>query len=302
MAKPTKRKIVVPMDFSEQSLIALGQSYNLAREYDAEILLLYIMEDGGLANVSNIKLISAKGLGDIKKDIQKRLDKLAEDATKKSNVVVDTMIAKGKVYEKIIEVSDMVDALMIIMGCNSRKKLRARFIGSNALRVVREAKCPVITIKGKHHREGCKNIVLPVDLTKETKDKVSHAIEVAKLGSFKAAIRVVSVLQSSDEFLVNRLTRQLDQVKTHIQKQGVECTAEIIKISKGDDSLAQCIIDYANKVDGDLMIIMTQQEANFTRMFIGSTAQEIVNNCDIPVMSIIPKEHKYKTAEEAASN
>ena len=77
---------------------------------------------------------------------------------------------------------------------------------------------------------------------------------------------------------------------------------EIIKISKGDDSLAQCIIDYANKVDGDLMIIMTQQEANFTRMFIGSTAQEIVNNCDIPVMSIIPKEHKYKTAEEAASN
>ena len=297
MAKSAKRKIVVPVDFSEQSLIALGQSYNLARGYNAEILLLHVIEDGGVLP----KIVTAKHLNDMKKDIQKRLDKLADDTTKKSKVAVDTMIAKGKVYEKIIEVADMVGALMIIMGSSSRKKLRVRFIGSNALRVVREATCPVITIKGKHHREGCKNIVLPLDLTKETKDKVNHALEMARLGTFKSAIRVVSVLQSSDEFLVNRLTRQLDQVKSFIQKQGVECTAEIIKTTKGDDSLAQCIIDYSNKVDGDLLIIMTQQEANFTRMFIGSTAQEIVNNSDIPVMSIIPKEHKYKTADEISS-
>ena len=298
MAKSTKSKIVVPMDFSEQALIALGQSYNFAREYDAEILLVHVMEEGGILP----KIVTAKHLADMKKDIQKRLDKIAEDTSKKSKIVVDTMIAKGKVYEKVIEVAEMVGALMIIMGTNSRKKLRARFIGSNALRVVREANCPVITIKGKHHREGCKNIVLPLDLTKETKDKVNHAIDIAKLGAFKAAIRVVSVLQSKDEFLVNRLTRQLEQVKSLIQKQGVECTAEIIKTKKGDDTLAHCILDYANKVDGDLLMIMTQQEANFTRMFIGSTAQELVNNSEIPVMSIIPKEHKYQTAEEAAAS
>ena len=285
------------MDFSEQSLISLSQSYNLAREYDAEILLLHVIEDGGLLP----KLITAKQLADIKKDIQKKLDKLAEETTKKSKIAVDTMIAKGKVYEKIIEVADMVGALMIIMGSNSQKKLRIRFIGSNALRVVRESNCPVITIKGKHHREGCKNIILPLDLTKETREKVSHAIEMARLGSFRSAIRIVSVLPSSDEFLVNKLTRQIDQVKAFIQKQGIESSAEIIKIKKGKASLAQCILDYAEKAQGDLIIIMTQQEANFTRLFIGSTAQEIVNNSDIPVMSIIPQMKKYQTAEEAAS-
>ncbi len=296
MAKSTKSKIVVPIDFSEQALIALGQSYNLAREYDAEILLVHVMEEGGILP----KIVTAKHMADVKKDIQKRLDKIAVDASKKSNIEIDTMIAKGKVYEKIIEVAEMVDAQMIIMGCNSRKKLRARFIGSNALRVVREARCPVITIKGKHHRNGCKNIVLPLDLTKETKDKVRQAIEIAKLGN-KSAIRVVSVLQGSDEFLVNRLTRQLEQVKSFIQKQKVECTAEIIKTDKGRETLAQCVLDYANKVEGDLIIVMTQQEANITRMFIGSTCQEVVNNSEIPVMSIIPQMHKYQTAEEAAS-
>lgn len=294
MAKLPKNEIVVPIDFSEQSLIALGQSYNLAREYNAGIMLLYVMEDGGAIS----KFLSPKGLNDMKKDIQKRLDKLAEETSHKSKIHVDTMIAKGKVYDKIIEVADMTDALMIIMGCNSRKKLQKLFIGSNALRVVREANCPVITIKGKAHREGCKNIVLPLDLTKETKDKVRQAIEVAKLGSYQAAIRVVSVLQSTDEFLVNKLSRQLESVKSYIQKQGVECSAEIIKSVKGEDSLAQCIIDYAHKVEGDLIIIMTQQEANFTRMFIGSTAQEVVNNSDIPVMSIIPQMRKYKMAHQ----
>lgn len=297
MAKSIKNEILVPIDFSDQSLIALGQSFNLAREYNAEILLLYVMEEsGGIIP----KFLTPKHLNEMKKDIQKRLDVLAEETSHKSKIHVDTMIAKGKVYEKIIEVADMTDALMIIMGCNSRKKLQARFIGSNALRVVREASCPVITIKGKQHREGCKNIVLPLDLTKETKDKVRQAIDVAQLGSYKAAIRVVSVLQSTDEFLVNKLTRQLEQVKNYIQKQGVECSAEIIKIVKGEDSLAQCVLDYAHKVDGDLIIIMTQQETNFTRFFIGSTAQEVVNNSDIPVLSIIPQMRKYRSAEQAA--
>jgi len=297
MAKNIKKEILVPIDFTEQSLIALGQSYNLAREYNAEILLLYVIDDGGLLP----KLGGAKHFNNVKKDAQKRLDKLAEETEKKYKIKVDTMVAKGKAYEKIIEVADMTDALMIIMGHNSRKNLRVRFIGSNALRVVREASCPVITIKGKHHREGCKNIVLPLDLTKETRDKVRQAIDFAQLGTYKAAIRVVSVLQSTDEFVVNRLSRQLEQVRVFIQKQGVECTAEIIKAVKGEETLAQCIIDYANKVDGDLLIIMTQQETDFTRLFIGSTAQEVVNNSDIPVLSIIPQMRKYKSAEQAAA-
>ena len=54
--------------------------------------------------------------------------------------------------------------------------MKQRVVGSNSLRIIRECKCPVITIKGKHHREGCQNIVLPLDLTKETREKVTNAM------------------------------------------------------------------------------------------------------------------------------
>ena len=279
----SKKKILVPVDFSDQSLIALDQSYNLAREYKAEITLLYVIEDNGFIS----KFFSKQQDDEIKKQVEDNLTKLANDIEKKTGIHAGTMVARGSVYEKVVEVADMINALFIIMGGNGATSKRRKFIGSNALRVVRESNVPVITISGKDHRNGCKNIVLPLDLTKETREKVNFALELAKLGN-GAAVRIVSVLFTTDEFVVNRLTRQLQQVKTFIEKEGVECTAEIIKGIKGEETLAGSIINYAHKVEGDLLMIMTQQEVDFTQRFIGSSAQEIINNSDIPVISIIP--------------
>jgi nucleotide-binding universal stress UspA family protein len=280
-SKPT---ILVPVDFSEQSLIALSQSYNLAREYKADLTLLYIIEDSGIIS----KLFSKKQHKELQKKMTDDLKKLARETEKKSRIKVNILIERGNVYDNIIEAGEKINALFIIMGTDGGDKgIKNRFIGSNALRVVRSSKIPVITIGGKKHRNGCKNIVLPLDLSKETKQKVNKAIEIANLGS-GAAIRVVSIIMTKDEFIVNRLTRQLGQVKHFIEKAGVECTAEIIKIVQGDDSLAKCILDYAQKVDADLIMIMTQQEIDFTQYFIGSSAQEIINTSTIPVISIIP--------------
>ncbi|MBI2268897.1 MAG: universal stress protein [Bacteroidetes bacterium] len=279
----TKKKILVPVDFSDQSLIALGQSYNLARKYKAEITLLYVIEDHGLVS----KLFSKEQDDSLKKQVEENLSKLAADVEKKQGLNVTTMVARGSVYDKVAEVADMISALFIIMGTNGATNIKRKFIGSNALRVVREANVPVITIRGQHHRDGCKNIVLPLDLTKETREKVSFAIELGKLGD-GSAIRIVSVLFTTDEFVVNRLTRQLQQVKQFIEKEGLVCSAEIIKGVKKEETLAQSIINYAHKVEGDLIMIMTQQEQDFTYRFVGSSAQEIINTSDIPVISIIP--------------
>ena len=283
-------KILVPIDFSEQSLIALEQSYNLAREYHAEITLLNVIEENSML----AKLFSSEQQDDFRKKVQEQLDTLAESVTKKSKIIVNTLVAKGSVYEKIAEVADLINATMIVMGSNGDGGLKKRFIGSNALRVVRESNIPVITIKGKHHRNGCRNIILPLDLSKETREKVTKAIELSKLfhGSI---IRVVSVLFTTDEFVVNKLTRQLGQVKSFLEKEGIECTAEIVKGIKGEETLAQNVLEYAERSKGDLILIMTQQEVDFTKYFIGSSAQEIINDSSIPVMSIRPAYKKDTT-------
>jgi nucleotide-binding universal stress UspA family protein len=276
-------QILIPVDFSDQAIIALEQSYNLAKFYQAELTLLYVIDEGNTLN-----RIFQKPLDDeaIKKQVKIKLDELGERISKKHNIEVNTLIAKGHVYDKILEVAGLINAKMIIMGTNGTIGLKKRFIGSNALRVVKEANCPVVTIKGKHPREGCKNIVLPIDLSKESREKVDTAIELGKL--YGSTIRVVSVLFTHDEFVVNRLTRQMEQVKSFIKKAGVKCTAEMIKTTKGQETLAGAIVDYSNKVEADLIMIMTQQEGDITPLFIGSTAQGIINNAETPVMSIVP--------------
>jgi len=278
--------ILVPVDYSEQSVVALEQAVNLSRVFNSKIHVLNVISD----EFSLTKLFSDEDRVEMEARAKRKLEEFIAEKSKEYNVELHPVQVHGKVYEQIVNTADIIDAQFIVMGTTGTPTLKKKFIGSNALRVVRESRKPVITIKGKHHRKGCKNIILPLDLTKETKEKVTKAVEFAK--RFGSIIRVVSVLKTNDEFVVNRLTRQLDQVKKFIEKEGVDCTAEIVRDTKGDQSLAESIIDYANKSKGDLIMIMTQQEEDFTDFFIGSSAQEIINNSDIPVLSIIPSPKK----------
>jgi nucleotide-binding universal stress UspA family protein len=163
-------------------------------------------------------------------------------------------------------------------------------LGSNASRVVREAVCPVITIKGKEHRFGIKHILLPLDLTKETKEKVNKAINIARM--FGSVIHIVTIVESGDEFIMNKLTRQMDQVSDHIQESGISCTTEFVE---GGD-VVEGILKVAERTQSDLIMIMTQQEVGFTDLFISSAAQEIINRSEVPVLSIRPMPRKDTTS------
>lgn len=277
---------MVPIDYSEQSIIALEQAVSLSRVFESEIHVLNVVSE----EFSLAKLFDDSDKAEFEKRAKAKLNQFIEEKSKDFGVDLKSIQIHGKIYEQIVNTADVIDAQFIVMGTAGTPSLKKKFIGSNALRVVRESHKPVITIKGKHHRKGCQNIILPLDLTKETKEKVARAVEFAK--RFGSVIRVVSVLMTNDEFVVNRLTRQLDQVKKYIVEQGVDCTAEIVRDTKGRQSLADSVIDYGNKSKGDLIMIMTQQETDFTDYFIGSSAQEIINESDIPVLSIIPTPKK----------
>ncbi|HNQ12269.1 MAG TPA: universal stress protein [Bacteroidia bacterium] len=279
---PGVKQILVPIDFSEQSIIALKQSYNLARLSKAEITLLHVADESTLEPLFEIMRVTKEYTQEVLKTFEKKLLTLAEEVTKDAHVKVNVLVRTGKIYEVIAEEAENIDAYFIVMGTNGPIGIKKKFIGSNALRVIREAKCPVISIKGKSHRQGCKTIVLPLDLTRETKEKVNKAIELANY--FAGAIKVITINDSKDEFITNKLKRQMDQVVDYIGSNGLICSGEFIH---GTD-IAREVMDYSVKVDADLIMIMTQQELYLTELFIGSSAQEIINESEIPVCSIRP--------------
>lgn len=258
--------ILVPIDSTEQTIIALQQSYNLARLTNSKIVLMSV-DEGEPPFIKN------------------RLEELAKEASLATGQPVETLIKEGNVYEEIIAVADDINPLFIMIGLSSKITL-GKIIGKNAFRMVRESKHPVITIRGKEHRDGCKTILLPLDLSKETREKVDKAIELAKL--FNATIRVISILTSNDEFFENRLISLSNQVWKRIKDDGVRCT---IKTLRGKD-VPQMILDYGHEVEADLILIMTKAELSVKEFFIGTVAQRIINESDIPVLSYRPMERK----------
>lgn len=280
--------IIIPIDFSDQSVIALKQSYNLARFSNAEIILLHVIDEHLFDTLKEYEIGNENYEHLLEKAVADKLEQTAE-AARKLGLSVTTKIAHGKIYDQISECADQFDDSIIIMGTRAKIKFKKRLIGTNALRVIKISPCPVITIHGKDHRDGCKHIILPLDISKETKEKVSRAIDLAL--AFDSTITLISVLDTKDEFIVNKLTRQLQSTKELIENHHVVCKAEFIE---GSD-IAESILAYSEKANADLIMIMTQQESNWIDYFIGSIPQVIINNSTIPVLSIHPIKRKDMT-------
>ncbi|MGV2481330.1 UNVERIFIED_CONTAM: universal stress protein, partial [Salmonella enterica subsp. enterica serovar Weltevreden] len=80
------------------------------------------------------------------------------------------IIREGRIYKTILEVAGEIDCDSIVMGTMGAEGL-GQITGSNSSRVIAQADVPVVVVKEKQIGEGYKNIVFPVDLTLESKQK-----------------------------------------------------------------------------------------------------------------------------------
>lgn len=283
MQKKTQT-ILVPIDFNEQSMFAMERSYTFAKFLGLDIVLLYVLEDTGFRS-------SFLSKDEISKKTQEKLDSTATEVRKRTGLNVITRLSRGKVYSQVLKISKEVNARFILMGTNNASeniRMDRNHIGSNTSKVVRQSKIPVITVNGKQDFGFCHNILLPLDLTKETRQKVTNAIDIAK--SFGSGITVVSVLWSKkDKETKGELLQQLDQVQTFIENENIRCSSELIETTGGERMLAPGILKYVEqKGNIDLIMVMTQQENRLIEYFLGSAAQSLIRMSKTAVMTITP--------------
>ncbi len=286
----TQSKILVPIGFSEQSLLALEEAIVFAKAMNASITMLTIFGDGSLAKALNTDA-RGKALEEI---AEQKQNELADEYRKKTGLTFYTKVAEGTVYEQIARVVEEVEADLVIMGTNGKpQNLRKRFIGSNAYRTVTLVKPPVITVKGVRSIDKIKTIIFPLVLDRRSKEKVGPALQYARL--FNAKIKVVSVLNEQSERKL--LNANLMQVEKFINDAGIECTSELITPS--DKGVVRNTLNYAYENDGDLiMITESNHDRDVTDFFLGNDVQAMVYHSEIPVMCITPSEVKYEAMWE----
>lgn len=257
------QSILIPVDFSKQSFVAVKQSYNLAKYTRSKIILMHVSPTSDTEHAED-------------------LARLAETTRQESGLEVETLNLKGDVYEITDKKATELKCSLIIIGLDTHVKFRSILGGNNITKFIKNAPCPVITIRSADNRDGCKNIVMPFDLSPESREKVSFAVQLAKY--YGADIRIVSVFHPNDDKYENKLLPYLQQVKKFIKQEGVNCTNKSIPSNK----VAESIVDYADKNDCDLIVQMNQKDLSIGEMFSGTAGEKIVEISKIPVMTINP--------------
>lgn len=278
----SKFQILVPTDFSEQSVAAFYQSCRIAQLYDAEITLLHVVEDEN----SSQQLFEVSSQEALLQKIDDKLKQFVQAELGISKKIVYCRIEIGNVADQIIKAQKLHNTNMIVMGFNEIKSNQNKHIGSNAMEVIKQAPCQVVTVKNKINSGDFKSIILPIDLSKAFNQKVIKAIELAK--SWKGAIvNLISVLPQCDELRVNAATHQLAGIVREIELNNIVCNAEIIRIIKGHENMSDIVADYAHRIKSEMVMIITRHETGRANR-IGASAQSIMNNIEIPMFSIVP--------------
>jgi nucleotide-binding universal stress UspA family protein len=145
------KKVLVPTDFSESARHALTYGTSFAREYEAELTLLHVVENLTVGYASDLFPVPMQEVfQEISGYAKTELAKLGAQAREK-NVSVVEHVAQGKPSAEIIRFARETEIDMIVLGTHGKGMLDQALFGSTTERVVRRAPCPVLTVRLAEH-------------------------------------------------------------------------------------------------------------------------------------------------------
>lgn len=145
------KRILVPIDFSSDSLNALAYATEFATALGAEILLLYVVEPIYYAAPADMYAVNANVAALLEEQRHAAEEQFARIVAKqgKKGPRLRTLIKTGTASEVIVQRAQAERADLIILATHGRTGLAHMFMGSVAEKIVRTASCPVLTVRAK---------------------------------------------------------------------------------------------------------------------------------------------------------
>jgi nucleotide-binding universal stress UspA family protein len=270
-------RIIVPIDFSEESLYGLELAILFANKTACKIEMVYVQK-------KSLDYNPGPKDGEIKyaeKEFFKIQEKYKKNIDTKSELVY--IIKSGRIYREIVNQANSFKDSFIVASTHGASGFEKFFIGSNAFKIISSTIKPVITIRGNTLPKEINKIILPLDISVDTRQKVPFTAELAKL--FNAEVHVITITSLQTDDISKKLSAYSKQVCEYLDNQGIKNKSDALIGSK----LTDIVLDYSDKVKADLISIMTEQVSD-SNFILGTAAQEMLNKSNVPILSINPKE------------
>lgn len=288
------KKILVPLDFSTNSEIALDYAIQFAEKFNASITLFHAIvifqydfnDDEKLSSYEEIiKSHSATiqdNLNDNKAGISAR------------GIEVHTTAERGiSATDIILNYIEKNDYDLVIMGTLGKTGLKHLLQGSTAEKVVRLSPSPVLTVHADYDHFALDHILVPVDFSDSSQKAIKHAVDLQN--SSNARITCLHIVErqvhpayyaggsnSVFKFDADMKTRVLDNLKIFAEKAGGISNIDFTIL---EGISYQEIVNFARQNNVDLIVIATRGLTGLEYMLMGSTTEKVVRLTNIPVIT-----------------
>ncbi len=279
------KTIIVPMDFSDESLTGLNLALMLASKTGAAIQLIHVT---GKNTGKNSELL--------KKDNQLAKEKF-EDIIEKCkakgtiNCALNYTIKEGQIFKEIADLADKYEDALTVLSTHGASGFEELFIGGNAYKITSHSRNPVITVRRSKISSNIDKIVLPLDYTFQTREKVPYTVELAKV--FSSKIHLLPISLSKLKSTIKKVHQYADQVASYLETHKIPYEVQYLHGSNQTD----LTLDYARSIDADLISIMSEQEKSASNLLLGTFPHQMINKSYIPVL-IFPNYHLRIIAED----
>lgn len=274
------KNILVPTDFSECAKFAVNTAVDIAKKNDATIHLLHVVDipltsyDVGMNTYENIP--ETMFMLNLAKENMTKLTK--ESVFEGVNITIT--VEFDLTYARISNEAKNKNADLIVMGSHGASGFQEFVIGSNAERVVRFSKCPVLTVKNDHSTFNPQNIVLPSDFTEDSAPFFKQFLNFTQL--FDAHLHLLKV-NTALNFESTKVSRKL--MEDFIMDHGLEHKNFSVHIYN-DESEQDGIINFCDEVDADLIVMGTHGRTGLAHLVNGSLAEAVINHVSRPILTI----------------
>lgn len=272
MKKKKHDILLVPVDFGDYYEKAIEFALKLAQTTKSQIHLLHVLDlrDWWLEEVKEERLIN-EAFNKLL-NISRQFD-LPDDSK--------LMVLTGKRHQKIIEYAEQENVRFILMVDNYPYAQEGKRIGSTLENVIMKATKPVITVKSVPSTIF-KNILVPLDLTKNCRTNLFNSVAIAL--NFKSKLNLVSVIFGDIDPEKSRINERIEKYSAIYTENHIPHTKKLIR--KDEELAYQEILEYCDEIKCDSIIIMTHKETAKFDNYVGAFAHHIINEANVPVISL----------------
>ncbi len=277
-------RILVPFDFSKTAGNAIKYAAFTAKLLKAELVLLNVQRKTELLDII-MPAVKLKDVSVITDYVEEKLEKVAESLSKNFGIKVSSLTSMGHIPTEIANIADEMKCDLIVMGTRGKESKNDFFMGSNAYHTITKSVYPVMTVQKASAKLGFSRIILPMDSSAHTRQKVHSAIYLAE--KFGASIHMVGLLHKNEMQDKFKMETIFNQIKQLADKKKIKCSGTIVQ----SDNHAAKTLSFTKQAKGSLIVSMTDQSTEFRRGIISTYINQLVNESKIPVLCIPPEIH-----------